>query len=107
MLWFTVWALLVVGTLVGAFFLLRHVYRSARALLDELERATEVLAHLTERAEELSAEGLGSAPAPVDLLDPEPARARLADARARRMLRRVRRSERHEAAFRRWEAFTR
>lgn len=107
MLWFSVWALLVLGTLTGAFFLLRNVYRSARALLAEIERATEVLERLTERVEELSVEGTGAAPAPVDLLDPEPARARLADARARRMLRRVRRSERHEAAFRRWEAITR
>lgn len=107
MLWLSVWALLVLGTLTGAFFLLRSVHRKARALLDEVERATEVLARLAERVEELSAEGVGAAPAPVDLLDPEPARARLADARARQMLRRVRRSERHEAAFRRWESFSR
>ena len=105
MLWFSVWALLVLGTLTGAFFLVRSVYRSARALLDEVERAIEVLERLTERVEELA--DVGNVPAPVDLVDPEPARARLADARARRMLRRVRRSERHEATFRRWQAFTR
>lgn len=107
MLWFAVWAVLVLGTLVGAFFLFRSVYRSARALLEEIERATETLALLAERVEELSAAGAGSAPAPVDLLDPGPTRARLAAARARRMLRRVRRAERHETVFRRWESFTR
>lgn len=106
MLWFTVWAVLVLGTLVGAFFLLRRLYRSGRGLLDEIELATQTLALLAERVEELSASGAGTTPAPVDLLDPEPARARLADARARRMLRRLRRSDRHALAFRRWEAFT-
>src|SRR5659263_373365 len=38
MLWFTVWSVLVVGTLVGAFFLGRSLYRAARDLLAELER---------------------------------------------------------------------
>jgi hypothetical protein len=107
MLWFSVWAVLVLGTLVGAFFLLRSVYRSGRVLLDEIERATNTLALLTDRVEELSAAGADATPAPPDLLDPEPARARLTDARARRLLRRARRSDRNALVFRRWEAFTR
>ena len=106
MLWFSIWAVLVLGTLTGAFFLLRSVYRSGRALLEEIERAKDTLAMLADRVAELSEAG-GSAVAPVDLLDPEPARARLADARALRLLRRLRRSDRHEATFRRWESFTR
>ena len=107
MLWFSVWAVLVLGTGVGGFFLLRRLYRSARALLEELERAADTLTVLAERTEELSLAGVGAEPAPVDLVDPEPARDRLARAREVRLLRRIRRSDRHAATFRRWEAFTR
>ncbi|MBX9247162.1 hypothetical protein ICW40_20425, partial [Actinotalea ferrariae] len=73
MLWFSVWTLLVVGTLVGAFFLLRRLYRSGKALVVELGRASDVLAQVAERAEQL--EGL-TTPAPVDLHDVGAARAR-------------------------------
>ncbi|WP_448629425.1 hypothetical protein [Cellulomonas soli] len=53
MLWFSVWAVLVVGTLVGAWFLLRSLWRSARDLLAELGRASQVMADLSEQVEEL------------------------------------------------------
>lgn len=105
MLWFTVWSLLVIGTLVGAFFLVREVYRSAKALLAELERLTDVLDRIAERSEALVA--TATTPAPVDLLDPEPARARLAGARLATARRRARKSDRHEEVYRRWQAFTR
>ena len=39
MLWFTVWTVLVLGTLAGAFFLLRDLYRKGKALTVELGRA--------------------------------------------------------------------
>jgi hypothetical protein len=104
-LWFTVWSLLVIGTLAGAFFLVREVYRSAKALLVELERLTEVLDRIAERSAELVA--TATTPAPVDLLDPAPARARLAEARLATLRRRARKADRHAEAYRRWQAFTR
>ncbi|WP_250448294.1 hypothetical protein, partial [Actinotalea sp. C106] len=82
MLWFLVWTALVLGSLVGAFFLLRHVYRSGRALLVEIERAGEVMGAVAERAEELERLALALHPVqPVELSDPEPARARRAAAK--------------------------
>lgn len=104
MLWFTVWAVLVVGTLVGGFFLVRRVWRSGRSLLGELECAAEALSRREERAEELATV---SKPAPVDLLDPEPARARLTEARGATQRRRARRAERHLAVYRGWQALSR
>lgn len=106
MLWFSVWTVLVLGTGVGGFFLLRRLYRSARSLLAELEHAADALAVLGERAEELARAGVGAEPVPVDLLDPGPARERLESARGARLLRRIRRSDRHAEVYRRWEAFT-
>ena len=108
MLWFIVWTVLVVGALVGAFFLLRHVYRQGRDLLHELERAADVLAQVTDRAEELAAAAAAlNPPAPVDLGDPAPARARRHEALLATARRRAARAERHERTYARWRAFSR
>lgn len=61
MLWFTVWLVLVLGTLVGAVLLGRHLWRSGTALADELGRAAEVSARL----DHLRAELAERFPAPV------------------------------------------
>lgn len=106
MLWFTVWSVLVVGALVGAFFLLRHVYRSGKALLVALEELSGVLERLETRAEALAGT-IGTVPAPVELEDAGPARERMAAARLIRAGRLARRAERHEAAYRRWWSFVR
>ena len=53
-MWFWVWTLLVVGTLVGAFFLARHLWRSVKGLGRELSRASQVAADMSARADELS-----------------------------------------------------
>ena len=103
---FSVWTVLVVGTLVGAFFLLRDLYRKGKALVHELGRASDLLADVADRAEELAATTTTS-PAPVDLTDPEPARARRAASQEASRARQARRAERHEAAHRRWAAFSR
>jgi hypothetical protein len=105
-LWFSVWFVLVVGALVGGFFLLRHLYRSGTALLAALEELSEVVERLDRRVEELAA-SVGTTPAPVELEDPGPARERLAAVRSAGWARRARRAERHEAAYRRWWAFVR
>lgn len=52
MLWFGVWSTLVVLTLLGAFVLGRRLWRSARAVLAELERASEAMARLEALQEE-------------------------------------------------------
>lgn len=106
MLWFSVWFLLVAGALVGGFFLLRHVYRSAKGLLAALEELSEVLDRLDRQVEALAGT-VGTAPAPVELEDDGPARARVLTARRARQARRLRRAERHEVAYRRWWAFVR
>lgn len=106
MLWFTVWTLLVVGTLVGVFLLVRAVYRSAKGFLHEMERAAAVTEQLAQRVDELAAT-VGTSPAPVELVDPAPARDRMVAARQRRAHRDARRAGRYAEAFRRWQAFTR
>jgi hypothetical protein len=107
-LWFTVWALLVVGTLVGAWFLGRRVYRSGKALAHELERAAEVLAQVSQRADELAAAAAErSVPAPVELVDPAPARARREVTAAVARRRRDARAARHERVYERWLSFSR
>jgi hypothetical protein len=60
-LWFSVWFLLVAGTLVGAFFLGRRLWRSAKDLLNELENASMVL----DRLERLREEAQRRFPAPT------------------------------------------
>ena len=105
MLWFTVWSVLVVGTLVGAFFLGRSLYRAARDLLAELERMTDALDRLNERSDALAA--AATTPAPIDLMDPEPARARRAQARLATFRRRARKADRHAETYRSWQALSR
>ena len=108
MLWFTVWTVLVLGTLVGAFFLLRDLWRRGKALLAELERAGEVADRLAERAEELREEMAARSPLhPVVLDDPTPARERRAALAPLREARAARRAARHDAAYARWRALSR
>lgn len=53
-MWFWMWTLLIVGTLVGAFFLARSLWRSARGLLEELGRASARIGESSDRLQELS-----------------------------------------------------
>lgn len=106
MLWFAVWSVLVVGTLVGAFFLVRHLWRKTKALFAALEELTEVLDRLDRQAAALEGQ-VGTVPRPVDLADLGVAREHLAEAREVKAARARRRAERHEAAYRRWWAFVR
>ncbi|ADG74765.1 conserved hypothetical protein [Cellulomonas flavigena DSM 20109] len=55
MLWFTVWTVLVVATLGGAFLLGRRLWRSVVALGAELARAGDVAQQVSERAAQLEA----------------------------------------------------
>lgn len=108
MLWFIVWTVLVVGTLVGAFFLGRDLWRKAMALLGELGRAADVLGQLADRAAELSAEASAAPPVRPQLFDdPAQHRDELARLHREREMRAVRRAERHEQTYGRWRAYSR
>jgi hypothetical protein len=60
-LWFSVWFVLVAGTLLGAFLLGRRLWRSGKALLAEMDRAGEVVGRL----EALQEQARERFPAPV------------------------------------------
>ncbi len=104
MLWFSVWLLLVIGMLTGAVLLARHVWRSGKALLVELERASRVVARL----EALQAELAERFPAPVpprpDLAatPEEKARFRAAHESHLRTVR-LRRTRRLDRALKHWK----
>ena len=70
MIWFALWAVLVLGA-AGVFFLLgRDLWRKARALTRELGVATDRLAEVSDRIGELSDSGTaGLANSPVGRLD--------------------------------------
>lgn len=90
------WSVLIVGTLVGAFFLFRDLYRRGKRLLAELERATEVFEAL-----DPDREVPVTTPVPVDF-DLAVARARRAEAAEVTARRRARREERRRATRERW-----
>ena len=109
MLWFLIWATLVIGTLVGAFFLGRDLWRKGRALADELERGAHLFGELAERMDSLTADAADEAMRTRrdPFADPVRARATLAAARERREVRRDAREERHLRTFERWKGFSR
>jgi hypothetical protein len=108
-LWFTVWTVLVLATLAGAFWLGRDLWRKGKALLAEVERAGRVAGELAVRADELAAAAQEQAGAiHHDVLgDPQVQRERLAVLHAARAARRAERELRHAATFTRWRATTR
>ena len=106
-MWFWIWTVLVVATLVGAFFVGRRLWRRAVALGRELAHAGEVAARLAVRVDELRALAEREAPdtSPTVLADRGPLRERLADLRAEAAERREQRAERHRATARAWRAY--
>jgi hypothetical protein len=107
MLWFAVWTVLVVGTLVGAFFLGRVLWRKAAALLSELCRAADALGRLGDATAQ--AAGPDSVPTMrAQLFDDRAAlRSRVDELRTVRRERSLRRAERHVATRARWRAYSR
>ena len=108
MLWFTVWTVLVLGTLAGAFFLGRRLWRSLVALGREVERARDVAERLSARAAELEeqARAAGVEVRPALGQDADELRRRVEELRAarreRRALRRARHRDTVRDAARRW-----
>lgn len=106
-MWFWVWTVLVVGALVGAFFLARRLWRSVRGLGRELSRASEVAARMGARADELSRALQEAQPstAPTLFEDPVVLQERVDVLRARRVDRRADRRRRDELVWSRWRRF--
>lgn len=103
-MWWLLWTVLAIGTLVGAFFLGRWLWRKAVELGREAARASEALARLSERADELAEESRARHPVPPPALarDPAELRADLTAAQERRDQRKDQRTQRHRLTWDEW-----
>jgi hypothetical protein len=106
-LWFSVWTVLVLATLGGAFLLGRRLWRSAVALGRELSRAADTASQLADKVDQLTAARGAVETGPTLFADPEPLRARLAELRAASAGRRAEREGRRAATRLRWAAYWR
>jgi len=106
-LWFSVWTVLVLATLGGAFLLGRSLWRSAVGLGRELSRAAEVTAALADKVEQLNAAAGVPDTGATLFADRDVLRARRAELRAEAAVRRVAREERRTATRQRWLAYWR
>jgi hypothetical protein len=106
-MWFIVWSVLVVGTLVGAFFLGRDLWRKARALLAQMSESAQVMDRFAQRADELTAVAAAAQPstAPTLFDDPVVLHERVEELRAQRAARKVERRARNTATWDRWRRF--
>lgn len=107
MLWFSVWTVLVLAALGGAFLLGRSLWRSGVALAHELARAAEVTAQLADRVEELQAAAGARDTGPTLFADRAVLRARLDALREAAAGRRAAREARHMTTRLRWQAYWR
>ncbi|MGY4642422.1 hypothetical protein [Cellulomonas sp. URHB0016] len=107
MLWFSVWTVLVVATLAGAFLLGRRLWRSGVALAAELTRAAAVAEQLADRVEQLRAGAGARETGPSLLADVETVRRRYDDLRAAAHARRGARAARHRRTWASWGAYWR
>ena len=107
MLWFSVWTVLGVGTLVGAFIVGRRLWRSGVALAAELARAAGVAQQLADRVEELRVAAEARDTGPALLADVETVRRRYDDVRAAARARRGERAARHRRTWASWGAYWR
>jgi hypothetical protein len=107
MVWFTVWSLLVLATVGGAFLLGRDLWRKGKALVAELGRAAAVAGDVADRGDQLAA-AAPRGPGSHDLLtDPAVHRARVSALREARAARRARRRGQHARTVRGWWAYRR
>ncbi|MHA7132989.1 hypothetical protein [Oerskovia turbata] len=106
-MWFIVWSVLVVGTLVGAFFLGRDLWRKARALFAQMSESALVMDRFAQRTDELTAAVAAAQPstAPTLFDDPVVLGERVQVLREERAERRARRRVRHTATWDRWRRF--
>ncbi len=103
-MWWALWTVLVVGTLVGAFYLGRSLWRRGVAFGREAARAAEVAGRLADRAQELAGQARERNPVPPPALgrDLADVRADLAAVQADRDRRKDERAARHRRTWERW-----
>ena len=103
------WTLLIVGSLVGAFFLARYLWRSAKGLMEELGRASRRFAESSDRLQELSdraREAAATQHAGPSLFDDVTIHyQRLSAQRAARTVRKDVRRARHVVTWQKWKHF--
>ncbi|GAA1409521.1 hypothetical protein [Oerskovia paurometabola] len=106
-MWFTIWSVLVVGTLVGAFFLGRDLWRKARAMFAQMSESALVMDRFAQRTDETTAALAASAPstAPTLFDDPVLLHERVEELRAQRAERRAGRRTRNKVTWDRWRRF--
>lgn len=106
-MWFAIWSVLVVGTLVGAFFLGRRLWRSSLALGRELARAGGVLAELGERVDELQDQLAQQRPdvGPTVFADRDVLRGERRRLQEEAAARRAARAEQHASTARGWRRY--
>ncbi|MEU4364879.1 hypothetical protein [Promicromonospora sp. NPDC023987] len=108
-MWFWVWTLLIVGSLVGAFFLARYLWRSAMGLMEELGRASRRIGESADRLQKLSdqaREAATSQHAGPSLFDDVTIHYQRAHAqRAARGVRKDARRARHVVTWQKWKHF--
>ena len=107
-MWFWVWTLLIVGSLVGAFFLARSLWRSARGLLEELGDASRRLSESSDRLQALSEQAQRAATqhAGPSLFDDVTIHYQRVEARrVARARRGEERRARHVVTWQRWKHF--
>lgn len=111
MIWWLLWTVLVLATLVGAFFLGRDLWRKGRALLAELDRAAQVMGELADATGRLAEEAREAERAALAAAQAVPtreaARAQWRANRERIAERKEARRLRDEETRRRWRALSR
>ena len=106
MVWFSGWTVLVAGTLVGAFWLGRDLWRKAAALFAELGRSSEALGQLGGTTMPTGIDD--AAVTGADFLDDRAVlRSRVTVLREERAERAAKRAEQHRMTVARWRAYSR
>lgn len=105
MIWFAVWAVLVLATIAGAVLLGLRLWRSGKALLAQLSETGRVMDQLQTRIEELeAARGPDPVFTPSLLATPEQRERWRAVRDANRDARAARRAVRRALTYRRWNS---
>ncbi len=104
MWWWLIWSILVVGTLVGAFFLLRDLWRKGMRLAKALSEASQTFADASARISDAVEQAKANAPdtSPTIFDDPVELRERVTLLREERAERAEARRERRLATARGW-----
>ncbi len=103
-MWWLIWSILVVGTLVGAFFLLRDLWRKGMRLAKALSEASQTFADASVRISDAVEQAKANAPdtSPTIFDDPVELRERVTLLREERAERAAARRERRLAVARGW-----